>query len=124
MKDDDDVIDLTRYLDRDTLAREAGTKRASFSVFGGNGDRSRFALPIWRSIDLVGARRGALVSVPEGAATDPRAEFVLDLGSDPARTEFSLPGGAAADSFDPPSVFESAEGVAVLLGMHITIPCL
>lgn len=114
---DDDVIDLTRYFDRDTKV-EVSTKRPSFSVFGGSGDRSRFALPIWRSIDLVGGRRGALVWVPEGVATDPEAEFVLDLGSDPARTEFSLAGAGAADACDPPAVFEAAEGVAVFLGMR------
>ena len=118
MKDDDDVIDLTRYRDRDTLARAAGTERASFSVFGGDGDRSRFALPIWRSIYLVGGRRGALVWVPREGVTAPKAEFVLDLGSDPARTEFKLPNAGAADSCDPPMVLEAADCVAVFLGVR------
>ncbi len=116
MKDDDDVIDLTRYLDRDTPPGAAGAERASFSVFGGNGDRSRFALPVWRSIYLTGSRRGGLVWVPHGSKNDPEAEFVLDLGSDPARTEFSLPNAGAADSCDPPMLLEEADCVAVFLG--------
>ena len=118
MKDDDDVIDLARYRDRDTLAHAPGADRASFSVFGGDGDRSRFALPIWRSIYLVGGRRGALVWVPRGRKTAPTPEFVLDLGSDPARTEFELPNAGAADSCDPPMVLEAADSVAVFLGMR------
>ena len=118
MNDDDDVIDLTRYRDRDTQARSLGAERASFSVFGGEGDGSRFALPIWRSIYLVGGRRGALVWVPRGGGTAPKAEFVLDLGSDPARTEFKLPNAGAADSSEAPMVLETADCVAVFLGMR------
>ena len=116
MKDDDDVIDLTLYRDRDILARGASTERANFSVFGGDGDRSRFALPVWRSIYLVGGRRGGLVWVPRGSTDDPTAEFVLDLGSDPARTDLKLPDAGAADSCDPPTLFEAADCVAVFLG--------
>ena len=154
MKDDDDVIDLTRYLERDAQPSDAGTERASFSVFGGDGDRSRFALPIWRSIYLVGGRRGALVWLDRGASRDPAvpdssrgarphaavadpagprplsdqpswhqigvaqptAEFVLDLGSDPARTDFVLPNAVAADSCEPPAVLEEEDSVAVFLG--------
>lgn len=118
MNDDDDVIDLTRYLERKTEPRDPGTERASFSVFGGDGDRSRFALPIWRSIYLVGGRRGALVWVPRGGPSEPKAEFVLDLGSDPARTDFTLPNAGAADSSEPPTVFEETECVAVFLGVR------
>ena len=116
MKDDDDVIDLTLYRDRDVLAREAGTERANFSVFGGDGDRSRFALPVWRSIYLVGGRRGALVWVPRGITDNPTAEFVLDLAADPARTALHLPDAGTADSCDPPTLFEAADSVAVFLG--------
>ena len=116
MNDDDDVIDLTRYLDRDTPARSIDVERGSFAVFGGEGDRSRFALPVWRSIYLTGSRRGALVKVSRGGEAAPKAEFVLDLGSDPARTDFSLPNAGAADSGDPPMVLEAAESIAVFLG--------
>lgn len=118
MKDDNDVIDLTRYLDRDSPVRDAPPERASFSVFSGDGDRSRFALPIWRSIYLVGGRRGALVWIPQGGAADPKAEFVLDLGSDPARTDFTFPNAGAADSCEPPAVFEEVDCVAVFLGVR------
>ena len=118
MKDDDDVIDLTQYLHRDGVPPDAVTERANFAVWGGDGDRSRFALPIWRSIYLVGGGRGALVWVPQGGATDPEAVFVLDLASDPARTDFMLPNASAADSCEPPAVFEEADSVAVYLGLQ------
>ena len=118
MKDDDDVIDLTQYLKRDTQPRDGDIERASFSVFGGDGNRSRFALPIWRSIYLVGGRRGGLVWVSRGGAPDPNAEFVLDLGSDPARTDFTLPNAGAADSSEAPAIFEETDSVAVFLGMR------
>ena len=113
---DDDVIDLSLYRDRDVVAPEAKADRANFAVFGGDGDRSRFALPVWRSIYLVGGRRGGLVWVPQGSTDDPTAEFVLDLGADPARTDLHLPDPGGADSSDPPTLFESADCVAVFLG--------
>lgn len=118
MNDDDDVIDLTRYRERDSPAPEPGPQRADFSVFGGNGDRARFALPVWRSIYLVGGRRGAIAWVPQGSSDNPTAEFVLDLGADPARTDLILPDVSAADQYDPPTVFEAAHCVAVFLGMR------
>ncbi len=61
----DDVIDLTSYRDRNAVAPEAGSDRANFSVFGGDGDRSRFALPVWRLIYLV----GGLVWIPKGSSS-------------------------------------------------------
>jgi len=54
----DDVIDLTRYLARTPPDSEQEGARGNFSVWGGEGERSRFALPIWRSIYLVGGGRG------------------------------------------------------------------
>lgn len=81
---DDQVIDLQEYLERRPESR-----RTSFAVWGGEGERSRFALPVWRAIYLVGGDRGALVWLDEH--TD-RAHsfFVLDLGSESPRTDFDL----------------------------------
>ncbi len=107
---DEHVIDLSEYLGRGASARDR------FGVWGGEGVRARFALPAWRALQLVGARRGGLVwlermrdedlgpqgltlvpaTEPAGALrVDPKAGpspapyFVLDLSSDQPRTDFS-----------------------------------
>ena len=116
MTDDDDVIDLIQYRDRDSPIRDGDPSRAEFSVFGGEGHRSRFALPVWRAIYLVGGRRGSLVWVPQEGGADPKAEFVLDLGADPARTDCVLPDTGLSPSSEPPTVFDTAESVSVFLG--------
>lgn len=111
-----DVIDLTKYLGRSPAEGEQEGSRANFSVWGGDGERSRFALPIWRSIYLVGSGRGGLVSVAEQDGSEPEALFVLDLAAEPARTEFTLPAGQSDIVGDAPTVLEEGETVAVFLG--------
>jgi hypothetical protein len=77
----DDVIDLTRYLARTPPDSEQEGARGNFSVWGGEGERSRFALPIWRSIYLVGGGRGGGGAVLEGEDAVPESLFVLDLAA-------------------------------------------
>ena len=43
---------------------------------------------------------------------------MLDLASDPARTEFELQNAGAPDSCAPPMVLEAADYVAVFLGVR------
>ena len=79
---DDRVIDFEEYLEgRDP-------SRTYFGVWGGEGARAKFALPTWRAVNVIRASRAGLVYVEEvGAAAVPF--FVLDLGSDDPRTDFS-----------------------------------
>lgn len=81
---DDRVIDIREYLAESTEPRGPG----AFSVFGGGGERSRFAMPVWRTIYLVGGDWGGIVALPKDE-DDPKARpfFALDLRLDPARTE-------------------------------------
>ena len=79
---DERVIDLLGYLEG------KDSKRTHFGVWGGEGVRARFALPAWRAVNLVGASRAGLLYVEE-SGTPPTALFVLDLGSDEPRTDFS-----------------------------------
>jgi len=58
---DDHVIDTRRYLDESRERRDEG----AFAVWGGGGERSRFALPLWRAIYLVGGNWGGIVSLPK-----------------------------------------------------------
>ena len=116
---DDDIIDLTAYLARRPEAAPEEESRGFFSVWGGEGERSRFALPLWRSVYLVSGKRAGLVWVPHDGQRFARSFFVLDLGAEPARTEFDhfqVPG--RAELAEPPMVFEAADRVMVFLGAH------
>jgi hypothetical protein len=116
---DDDVIDLTQYRKRaeDTASEEE--TRGFFSVWGGEGERSRFALPLWRSVYLVAGKRAGLLWAPTDSCGDGTPIFVLDLGAEPARIDFppiSLPDGVAEDQ--APSVLEAQDGVTIFLGTY------
>lgn len=84
---DDRVIDIREYFTETPEVRSPG----AFSVLGGGGERSRFAMPVWRSIYLVGGDWGGIVTLAKDGE-DQKAEpfFALDLKQDPARTEIPL----------------------------------
>ena len=113
----DDIIDLGAYLRR----REEGDKapRTAFAVWGGDGERARFSLPLWRVVYLSGGTRGGLVWVPSGDDRPARLRpfVVLDLSEDPARTRFaaSLVHGMK-DCAAPTLREEGEEGLTVYLG--------
>lgn len=114
----DDIIDLGEYLRR----REEAEKvpRTAFAVWGGEGERARFALPLWRVVFMAGGVRGGLVWTGSSEDRPTRLDpfVVLDLAEEPARTRFP-PGliqgleGAAA-----PAMKVGPGGVAVHLGEH------
>lgn len=82
---DDQVIDLVPYLQGNETDAEG-----TFAVFGGGGSTSRFALPVWRAVYLLEGDRGGILAL-DARAQSMDAIFVLDLGVDPARTDFDLP---------------------------------
>jgi hypothetical protein len=110
----DHIIDLEGFRKRRPLER--GT---TFSVWGGEGERSRFALPIWRAIYLIGGERGGIVWLPEDPeiSSAPHPFFVLDLASEPARTDFDAALVASLPRGEPPVVEdEHPGGVGIFLG--------
>jgi hypothetical protein len=118
---DDDVIDLASYRGQafPRTGREGSPSR--FAVWGAEGKRSRFALPVWRAIHLVSGGRGGLVWTPQGRgsagdAAVPEPLFVLDLASEPARTEFTPPSLEGLDATEPPTLLEQEGSVVVYLG--------
>lgn len=126
---DDDVIDLTKYLDRSKavsdigpgtdsgIEPDGGASRGNFSVWGGDGDRSRFALPVWRSIYLVGGGRGGLAWEDREEAPGVLTPFfVLDLGAELARVEFGYELVADLETLEAPMVMESSTGIGIFLG--------
>jgi hypothetical protein len=114
--DDSDIIDLGAYRRRRPEAR-----RSAFAVWGGEGERSRFALPVWRAVYLVGGERGGLVWVEDddtGKTLNPF--FVLDLASETPRTTFAteLLGDLRGSEVAGPILSESFPGgAAVFLGV-------
>lgn len=111
----DDVIDLGEYARR--RDRES-SDRTTFAVWGGEGERSRFALPLWRAVFLAGGSRGGLVWTAADAE-EPRPFVVLDLARDPARLEFAarmLESGEEEPT--APSIRDGGEAVVVFLGEH------
>jgi len=111
---DDHVIDIRRYLGESPERQEQG----AFAVWGGGDERSRFALPLWRAIYLVGGNWGGIVSLSKLETEEaPHPLFILDLKQDPARTVSSpdalrLLQGASV----PTLVFTKEQEVGVLLG--------
>jgi hypothetical protein len=104
---DNRIIDLTDYLRR-REEREESSSRSTFAVWGGDGERSRFALPLWRAAYLVRGSRAALAWQPVGAVEEPlHPLIVLDLAREPART--NMPGHmveGVRDAQEAPAVDE------------------
>lgn len=116
MHGDDGVIDLGEYARR--KEEESEPDRTVFAVWGGEGERARFALPLWRAAYIVSGTRASLAWEAPGDAPDRLHPFVvLDLASDPARTE--IPGSRVAElrgEVSAPATSRTEESLAVLLG--------
>ncbi len=108
-----EIIDLGEYLRR---RDEGGKPTSTFCLWGAEGERSRFALPLWRAIYLAAGERGGIVWETEGGGA-PRPFVVLDLGSDPARIDFEWHSGPGLDPDRVPDVLPGPDGgLAVYLG--------
>ena len=53
-----EIIDITRYLNRDP---ESEVPAGTMALWGADGERSRFALPLWRVVQLAEAERGVIL---------------------------------------------------------------
>lgn len=110
----DEIIDISRYLKRDP-ARDL--PRGSMALWGADGERSRFALPLWRIIHLAQAERGMIVSCEAGGHRTPEPFVVLDLGADPARTEVGPDAMPRYGADEAPALLDrEADGLALFLG--------
>lgn len=81
---DEHVIDIGDYIRR---RREESESRSTFAVWGAEGERSRFALPLWRIAYLAQGGRAAVAWEPSGRSDALAAMVGLDLRVDPPRTE-------------------------------------
>ena len=107
------IIDLTRYLKRDA---ETDLPRGSMALWGADGERSRFALPLWRIIYLAQAERGLIVWRSPKGDRAPVPFVALDLTHEPARTELTS-GLPWFGEDDEPALYErGSDGLVVHLG--------
>lgn len=112
----DEIIDLTRYLKREPAA---DLPRGSMTLWGADGERSRFALPLWRIIHLSRGDRGMILQAPVSRPRDATAFVVLDLGSDPARTDIDPSRLPRFGPDEGPSLLDlGPDGLSVFLGSH------
>jgi hypothetical protein len=110
----DEIIDLTRYLRREPSAE---LPRGSMTLWGADGERARFALPLWRVIHLAQGDRGLIVRHPVQRPHAAEAFVALDLGSDPARTTVPLDRLPRFGSDEGPSLVDmESDGLVVFLG--------
>jgi hypothetical protein len=77
----DKIIDIAPYLDREGR----GETPATMALWGAEGDRSRFALPLWRIVHLADAERGVIFWRSLARDPTPHPFVVIDLAHDPAR---------------------------------------
>ncbi len=112
----DGIIDLTAYLRHRDDDGEDQPTRGAFALWGADGERSRFALPLWRTLFLAGGGRGAIVwRFPAG----PLSPFVaLDLEQDPPRCDFADAPLEGVPTQSAPAIVESDHSVVVFLGAH------
>lgn len=110
----DSIIDLTEYLRRKEDDTE-GT--ATFALWGAEGERSRFALPLWRTIYLAGGERGGVLRMPSEVPGALEPFVVLDLTEDPPRIQFDADLIRDLVGDEAPLVRDAGgEGLAVFLG--------
>jgi len=110
----DEIIDISGYLGRKPVR---DLPLGSMALWGARGERSRFALPLWRIIHLARAERGMIVSCELGHHHVPEPFVVLDLGADPARTEIGSKTMPRYGADEAPSLLDrKRDGLAIFLG--------
>jgi len=109
-----EIIDITRYLKRDS---GTDVPRGAMALWGADGERSRFALPLWRIIYLTEAERGLLLWSDVDGDRVQTPFVVLDLAHEPAHTEVDSATIPAFDLNEAPTLVDlHGDGVIIYLG--------
>ena len=110
----DQIIDITRYLDRDD--REE-VMPGAIALWGVDGERHRFALPLWRVIHLSGAERGVILWRRTSGDRTPQPFVVIDVAHDPARLVLEGPWVSRCETHERATLYDlESDGVVVYLG--------
>jgi hypothetical protein len=110
----DDIIDLGRLIDRVPGGKPS---RGAMSLWGASGERSRFALPLWRVVHLAGADRAVLFWQRASDRSSTRPFIVLDMARDPARVDLSAVATELGEGESPELFDYGLAGVLVRLGV-------
>ena len=109
----DRIIDLTQYLH----GGDGELPRGTFALWGADGERSRFALPLWRIIYLARGGRGVLLHRPSTANGDAEPIVILDLSQDPPRMGLDPEHLRAEEHTESPALFDRrGDGLLIRLG--------
>jgi hypothetical protein len=110
----DQIIDITRYLDRDG---EDEALPGAIALWGADGERSRFALPLWRVLHVSGAERGVILWRRTSGDRTPQPFVVIDVARDPARLRLDGPWIARCETHESATLHDlGPDGIVVYLG--------
>jgi len=112
----DQIIDITRYLDREP---EDEILPGAIALWGAEGERSRFALPLWRVVHLAGAQRGVILWRRNTGDRTPHPFVVIDVARDPARIHLDGPWLAHCEMQESATLHDlGKDGILVYLGVR------
>jgi hypothetical protein len=110
----DNIIDITRYMKREPVSE---VPRGAMALWGAEGERSKFALPLWRILHLADAERALILSCDVEGVGESLPFVVLDTGQEPARIEVDETQIPRFAVDDPPSLLDRADaGLVIHLG--------
>jgi hypothetical protein len=107
----DEIIDLSQFIGRHA---EGDAPAGTLALWGADGERSRFALPLWRIVHLAGADRGVIFWRRTSGDLTLRPFIVLDTAHDPARLD--VPDVSCQDHASAELHDAGSDGLVVCLG--------
>jgi hypothetical protein len=112
----DEIIDITRYFERDPVEE---VLPRTIALWGADGERSRFALPLWRVVHLSGGDRGVILWRNTAGDRAPQPFVVIDLDRDPARLELDGSMVDCCESAETATLHDlGSAGLVVFLGQR------
>lgn len=108
----DDVINLGDFLER----RDAGAPAGTMALWGAEGERSRFALPLWRVVHIASAERGVIFWQDARTGSGPQPFVALDVARDPARLTLPADGIGLGEEGSSQLTDHGDAGLVVRLG--------
>ncbi|MGE0158445.1 MAG: hypothetical protein AB7T31_03480 [Gemmatimonadales bacterium] len=110
----DQIIDITRYLERE---HEDEVLPGAIALWGADGERSRFALPLWRVLHISGGERGVILWRRTSGDRTPHPFVVIDVARDPARLRLEGSWLARCETHESATLHDlGPDGILVYLG--------
>jgi hypothetical protein len=109
----DEIIDLSHFIER---RASSGAPPGMMALWGADGERSRFALPLWRVAHLAGAERAVIFWRAVSGDPAPTPFVVLDVAHDPARLQLKELAPVCGEHSPAELHDRGREGLVVCLG--------